>query len=57
MFRELDNAVDKICREGGPKQRNSQPFTVRVLANSVVFDNCMWRKELQTAVRMNGDSL
>ena len=50
---ELDNAVDKFAVKV-VKNRNCRPFTVRVLAN---FDNCTWRKELQTAVRRNGDSL
>ena len=35
----------------------SRPFIVQVLANFVVFDNCTWQKELQTAVSKNGDSL
>jgi len=33
---ELHNAVDKFAPEGGPKQQNSQSFTVRVLTNFVV---------------------
>ena len=53
---ELDNEVDKFKVKVVKNNETVDHLLVRVLANFDVF-NCTWWKELETAVRRNGDSL
>ena len=53
---ELDNEVDKFAVKVVKNNETVDHLLVRVLANFDVF-NCTWRKELESAVRRNGDSL
>ena len=53
---KLDNEVDKFKVKVVKNNETVDHLLVRVLANFDVF-NCTWWKELETAVRRNGDSL
>ena len=44
--RSLITCSRQICHEGSKKQRNSRPFTLRILANFVV-PYLTWRKDIR----------